>query len=95
MYAIRSYYALQEERECIIMLFSTEVLSYHLTGPAGLQEAVNFLGRSFKGGTDLAPCMDKVLNEMAHSRYSVITSYSIHYTKLYDMLEISEVRMLT
>lgn len=62
--------ALQEERECIIMLFSTDVLSYHLTGPSGLQEAVNFLGRSFKGGTDLAPCMDKVLTEMANSHYS-------------------------
>lgn len=56
--------ALAEGRQCIIKLFSTDVVSYAVTGPAGLQEAVQFLGSSFHGGTDLAPCMGSVLDDM-------------------------------
>ncbi|MGL4207346.1 MAG: ATPase RavA stimulator ViaA [Aeromonadaceae bacterium] len=61
--------ALSEGRECIIQLFSTEVMSYELTGPSGLQEALSFLGCSFKGGTDLAPCFGEVLSKMQQASY--------------------------
>ncbi len=56
--------AISEDRPCIIQLFSTDVVSYAVTGPTGLQEAVQFLGSSFHGGTDLAPCMGSVLDDM-------------------------------
>ncbi len=62
--------ALSENRDCVIMLFSTDVVSYELTGPEGLQEALNFLGSSFKGGTDLEPCMQQVMRYMLQSRFS-------------------------
>ena len=52
------------------MLFSTDVVTYELTGPEGLQEALNFLGCSFKGGTDLEPCMHQVMNYMQQERFS-------------------------
>ena len=62
--------ALSENRACVIMLFSTDVVTYELTGPEGLQEALNFLGCSFKGGTDLEPCMHQVMNYMQQERFS-------------------------
>ena len=62
--------ALSENRACVIMLFSTDVVTYELTGPEGLQEALNFLGCSFKGGTDLEPCMQQVMNYMQQARFS-------------------------
>ena len=61
--------ALSDGRECIIQLFSTEVVSYELTGATGLQEALSFLGSSFKGGTDLTPCFADVLGKMQQARY--------------------------
>ncbi len=62
--------ALSENRDCVIMLFSTDVVTYELTGPEGLQEALNFLGCSFKGGTDLEPCMQQVMHYMQQARFS-------------------------
>ena len=62
--------ALSENRACVIMLFSTDVVTYELTGPEGLQEALNFLSCSFKGGTDLEPCMHQVMSYMQQARFS-------------------------
>ena len=62
--------ALNEGRGCIVQLFSTDVVSYELTGPEGLQEALNFLGCSFKGGTDLTPCFAQMLNRMQADEYA-------------------------
>ena len=62
--------ALSENRACVIMLFSTDVVTYELTGPEGLQEALNLLGCSFKGGTDLEPCMQQVMHYMQQARFS-------------------------
>lgn len=61
--------ALAEERACIVQLFATEVVSYELTGPDGLKEALNFLGCSFKGGTDLEPCFQQMLKRMQTQHY--------------------------
>ena len=62
--------ALNEGRDCVIQLFSTDVISYELTGPQGLQEALSFLGSSFKGGTDLTPCFAQTLQRMQEQNYS-------------------------
>ena len=61
--------ALSENRACVIMLFSTDVVTYELTGPEGLQEALNFLGCSFKGGTDLEPCMKQLMEYMQQAQF--------------------------
>lgn len=61
--------ALSENRACVIMLFSTDVVAYELTGADGLQEALNFLGCSFKGGTDLEPCLKQVMEYMQQAQY--------------------------
>ncbi len=52
--------ALQEHRRCYIMLFASEVIRYELTADNGLQQATRFLSQRFRGGTDLAYCMNEV-----------------------------------
>ncbi len=62
--------AIEEQRDCVIMLFSTDVVTYELTCKTGLQEALNFLSCSFKGGTDLEPCIQQVMQYMEDSRFT-------------------------
>ncbi|MEQ1962763.1 ATPase RavA stimulator ViaA [Xenorhabdus khoisanae] len=56
--------ALADNRHCHIMLFSTELVHYDLTSPDGLTQAVHFLGQTFKGGTDLASCLNATVEKM-------------------------------
>ncbi|OTA19074.1 protoheme IX farnesyltransferase [Xenorhabdus beddingii] len=56
--------ALEDNRHCHIMLFSTELVHYDLTSPDGLTQAVHFLGQTFKGGTDLASCLNATVEKM-------------------------------
>ena len=62
--------AVDEGRECVIQLFSSDVVSYELTGEHGLEEAVNFLGTSFKGGTDLVPCFEEMIRRMQSEKFA-------------------------
>ncbi|KXF83268.1 ATPase RavA stimulator ViaA [Enterovibrio coralii] len=61
--------AVREERECTVMIFSTDHISYELTGEDGLKEALNFLSYSFHGGTDLAPVLTHSINLMGTDKY--------------------------
>ncbi|MGR5117093.1 ATPase RavA stimulator ViaA [Vibrio astriarenae] len=45
--------ALAEGRDCFVMLYSTEQITYELTKQDGLQEVADFLSYTFFGGTDL------------------------------------------
>lgn len=56
--------ALADRRRCFIMLFSSEVVGYELTGPQGLEQAIRFLSQRFRGGTDLASCLRAVIERM-------------------------------
>ncbi|CDG15761.1 ATPase RavA stimulator ViaA [Xenorhabdus doucetiae] len=56
--------ALADNRHCHIMLFSTELVHYDLTSPDGLTQATHFLGQTFKGGTDLASCLNATVEKM-------------------------------
>lgn len=56
--------ALADNRYCHIILFSTELVHYDLTSPDGLTQAVHFLGQTFKGGTDLASCLNATVEKM-------------------------------
>jgi len=56
--------ALADNRRCYIMLFSSEVVRYELSGSQGLEEAIRFLSQRFRGGTDLASCFRAVIERM-------------------------------
>ncbi|REF25524.1 uncharacterized protein with von Willebrand factor type A (vWA) domain [Xenorhabdus cabanillasii] len=59
--------ALADNRQCHIILFSTEIIHYDLTSQDGLTQAVHFLGQTFRGGTDLAFCLKTVTEKMKES----------------------------
>ena len=56
--------ALADRRRCFIMLFSSEVVGYELSGQHGLEQAIRFLSQRFRGGTDLASCFRAVIERM-------------------------------
>jgi len=57
--------ALADNRRCYIMLFAHEVIGYELTAADGISQAIRFLSQRFRGGTDLAACLDAVLQKMS------------------------------
>jgi len=56
--------ALADRRRCFIMLFSSEVVGYELSGQHGLEQAIRFLSQRFRGGTDLASCFRAIIERM-------------------------------
>ncbi|MEJ4046506.1 ATPase RavA stimulator ViaA [Erwinia sp. SLM-02] len=59
--------ALADNRRCYIMLFAHEVVGYELTAGDGISQAIRFLSQRFRGGTDLAACLDEVLKKLSSS----------------------------
>lgn len=59
--------ALADNRRCYIMLFAHEVIGYELTAGDGISQAIRFLSQRFRGGTDLAACLDEVLKKLSSS----------------------------
>ncbi|MHA2938711.1 ATPase RavA stimulator ViaA [Vibrio sp. RC27] len=62
--------ALAENRDCYVMIFSTQIITYQLTKQDGLREASDFLSYTFKGGTDLEPALSHSVELMKHDRYA-------------------------
>ena len=56
--------ALADNRRCFIMLFSSEVVRYELTGPQGIEQAIRFLSQRFRGGTDMASCFRAIIERL-------------------------------
>ncbi|WP_034918243.1 MULTISPECIES: ATPase RavA stimulator ViaA [Erwinia] len=56
--------ALADNRRCYIMLFAHDVVAYELTAADGISQAIRFLSQRFRGGTDLAACLDAVLQRL-------------------------------
>ena len=56
--------ALTGKRRCHVMLFASEVIHYELTAEDGLQQATRFLSQRFRGGTDLAQCLNTVADQL-------------------------------
>ena len=56
--------ALSGNRRCHVMLFASEVIHYELTAEDGLQQATRFLSQRFRGGTDLAQCLNTVVDHL-------------------------------
>ncbi|WP_375748182.1 ATPase RavA stimulator ViaA [Vibrio sp. HN007] len=61
--------ALAEDRDCYVILFSTEQITYELTRQDGLKEASDFLSYQFHGGTDFEPVLIKTVELMQTSKY--------------------------
>ncbi|HAS6109861.1 TPA: ATPase RavA stimulator ViaA [Vibrio vulnificus] len=61
--------ALAEGRDCYVILFSTEQITYELTKQDGLREAADFLTYTFHGGTAFEPVLMKSIDLMSGDRY--------------------------
>ncbi|EJK2116579.1 ATPase RavA stimulator ViaA [Vibrio navarrensis] len=61
--------ALAEERDCYVILFSTEQITYELTRQDGLREAADFLTYTFHGGTAFEPVLLKSIELMNDEKY--------------------------
>ncbi|EGR2796835.1 ATPase RavA stimulator ViaA [Vibrio navarrensis] len=61
--------ALAEERDCYVVLFSTEQITYELTRQDGLREAADFLTYTFHGGTAFEPVLLKSIELMSGEKY--------------------------
>lgn len=61
--------ALADRRRCYIMLFAHEVIGYELTADDGIAQAIRFLNQRFRGGTDLAACLEAVLQRLQGSSW--------------------------
>lgn len=61
--------ALAEERDCYVVLFSTDYITYQLTKQDGLREASDFLSYTFHGGTDLEPAISAAIQQMEGEKY--------------------------
>ncbi|MDX1302955.1 ATPase RavA stimulator ViaA [Photobacterium sp.] len=61
--------ALAEDRDCYVIMFSTQQITYELTKQDGLTEVLNFLSYSFHGGTDLGPVLDQSIDLMSRGKY--------------------------
>ncbi|UAB72203.1 ATPase RavA stimulator ViaA [Vibrio sp. SCSIO 43132] len=61
--------ALAEGRECYVIIFSTEQITYELTKQDGLREASDFLSYTFHGGTDIDPVIEKSIDLMSSDKY--------------------------
>ncbi|EKT61408.1 ATPase RavA stimulator ViaA [Providencia sneebia] len=61
--------ALADNRSCHIMLFSTELVHYDLLSTDGLEQCIRFLHQSFKGGTDLAGCLQETAKRLESPKW--------------------------
>src|SRR5574344_1063576 len=61
--------ALSENRQVFVIMFSTNLVYYELSKDSDLNTILNFLAKSFKGGTDFEPCIQKMLEIMESDNY--------------------------
>ncbi|OBT07999.1 protein viaA [Vibrio sp. UCD-FRSSP16_10] len=61
--------ALAEQRDCFVIMFSTEQITYELTRKDGLREASDFLSYTFHGGTDFEPVLQKCIDLMHTDKF--------------------------
>jgi len=62
--------ALSENRDCYVIIFSTQLITYEVTKENGLSEALSFLAYTFNGGTDIAVVLEKSIELMGNEKYS-------------------------
>ena len=61
--------AFEQRRQCYLMMFSNEVITFPVTQSTSLSTILTFLSSSFRGGTDLQPVIEKSLELMSSAQY--------------------------
>ncbi|QFI39558.1 hypothetical protein FR932_17900 [Moritella marina ATCC 15381] len=61
--------AFQQDRQCYLMIFSNEVVTFPVTKSTSLSTMLTFLSSSFRGGTNLQPVIEKSLELMSSAQY--------------------------
>ncbi|CAH0535161.1 Protein ViaA [Vibrio stylophorae] len=61
--------ALEQGRDCFVLLFSTDVICFELSGDVGLEQALQFLSFTFHGGTDFLPVLEQGMSLMETASY--------------------------
>jgi len=61
--------ALASNRDCHVIIFSTQVIKYELTKQDGLREMSDFLSSTFHGGTDFQPVFNASLDLLEGEKY--------------------------
>lgn len=56
--------AFKENRRCFVMMFTREIISYELTTESGMPQLIRFLSQHFRGGTDLANCLNEAVKKL-------------------------------
>ena len=61
--------AFSQRRQCYLMMFANEVITYPVTAHTSLASMLTFLSSSFRGGTDLQPVIEQSLQLMQSGQY--------------------------
>ncbi|WP_019615301.1 hypothetical protein [Psychromonas ossibalaenae] len=61
--------AFEQKRQCFLMMFSNEVITFPITKTTSLATILTFLSSSFRGGTDLKPVIAKSIELMKGQLY--------------------------
>ena len=61
--------AMSQQRECYLINFSTGIETLDLSGQIGMATVMEFLRRSFHGGTDAGPALTHALEMMSKEEY--------------------------
>ncbi|RKF22232.1 ATPase RavA stimulator ViaA [Alginatibacterium sediminis] len=61
--------ALAQERDCRVLIFSSELIEYQLTRQDGLKEALSFLNYSFLGGTDFNAVFENAISTLSTQQF--------------------------
>lgn len=62
--------AVSQERNCFLINFSTGIETLDLSGKTGVAKVIEFLQRSFHGGTDVSPALTHALKKMEDRKYN-------------------------
>ena len=62
--------AISQKRDCLLINFSTGIETLDLSGQIGMPKVIEFLQRSFYGGTDIGPALTHALDMMNVEKYN-------------------------
>lgn len=62
--------AVSQKRNCFLINFSTDIETLDLSGKTGVAKVIEFLQRSFHGGTDVNPALTHALKIMEDRKYN-------------------------
>jgi len=62
-------HAIAQKRSCLLINFSTGIETLNMSGTMGLEKVIEFLKKSFYGGTDVDPALTYALNMMKEKEY--------------------------